>query len=102
VALSPNLHEEEIAQAPILQDSNPDKCCGIQEPTELKIEIDDGTPGPAHTLSGSLLGRADLRREQQEKLESKHHANQATRREVIPITDVRSTALGREEMVEHL
>jgi hypothetical protein len=47
-------------------------------------------------LSGSHLGRADLRREQ---VESNHHENWATRREVRLITDITSTALGKEETV---
>jgi hypothetical protein len=41
---------------------------------------------------------SDLKREAQDQLESKHRANQATRRKVRPITDVASTALGKEEM----
>jgi rubrerythrin len=36
---------------------------------------DGGTPGLAHTLSGSRSGRAALRREQREKLQSNHHEN---------------------------
>jgi hypothetical protein len=50
------------------------------------------------TLSGCLSGQAVLRREQWEQFESKHHENRATGRKVRPITDVTSTALGREEM----
>jgi hypothetical protein len=56
-------------------------------------KLDDGdTPGSTGTLSGSHLGCADLRREQREWLESKHC------KKVRPITDITSTALGKEEM----
>jgi hypothetical protein len=43
-----------------------------------------------------------LRKEQREQLESKHCENRAMVRKVRPITDITSTALGREEMAVHL
>jgi hypothetical protein len=43
-----------------------------------------------------------IRRAQQEHLESKHFENQAMGRKVRPITDVTSTAFGREEMLVHM
>jgi hypothetical protein len=42
-----------------------------------------------------------LRREQWEQLESKHREKRVMRRRVRPMTDVTSTALGREEMTGH-
>jgi hypothetical protein len=58
MALSPKPQQAEIAQAPILvggpvKSSHPDKWCGIQEPEELYVEVDGGTPGPTSTLSGN-------------------------------------------------
>jgi hypothetical protein len=44
---------------------------------------DDGTPGPACALSENLSGRVDLRREQQEQLESNHRENRATGKEAV-------------------
>jgi hypothetical protein len=43
-----------------------------------------------------------LRRERREQLESKHRENPATWKKVRPITDVTSTALGKEEMAVRL
>jgi hypothetical protein len=47
-----------------------------------KNKDDGGTPGLACTLSGNRSGRAALRGEQQEQLESNHRKNQATVKEV--------------------
>jgi hypothetical protein len=70
-------------------------CC----PHQSVKENDGDKPGPARTLSGSRLGRATLRRVQQEWLERNHHENRATGRKVKPIIEVTSTALRQEEMV---
>jgi hypothetical protein len=40
-----------------------------------------GKPGPARTLSGNCWGRAALRREKQEQLETNHRENRATGKE---------------------
>jgi hypothetical protein len=54
------------------------------------MEVDGGTPGPARILLESRSGRAVLRREQREQLESNHRGRKAR-----SITDVTSTALGK-------
>jgi hypothetical protein len=80
VALSPNPHEGEMAQAPILmggsiQGSHPAKLCGIQDPAEPYSEDGGGTPRPTRTLSAAL-GRQQL-----EQLESNHLETWATENE---------------------
>jgi hypothetical protein len=107
LALSPNSHKGEIYQVPNLtggpiQGSHPDKLCGIQDPSELLIEVDGGTPGLAGTLSGNRSGWVALRREQWKQLERNHHANQARGRKVRPIADVTSPVLRKEEIEVHL
>jgi hypothetical protein len=47
-------------------------------------------PGLTHTLSRSRSGRAALRGEQGEQLESKHRENRATGRKMKPNTALRS------------
>jgi hypothetical protein len=48
-----------------------------EEPStaQPEIEVDGGTPGPAHILSGNCSRQVALRREQWEQLESNHHEN---------------------------
>jgi hypothetical protein len=46
-----------------------------------KIKDGCGTPGPVSILSGNCLRWAALRRQQREKLESKHHENCAMGKE---------------------
>jgi hypothetical protein len=48
------------------------------------------------------LGQAALRREQQELLERSQRENNARGRKLRSITDITSTALGKEEMVVSL
>jgi hypothetical protein len=68
VALSSNPHERKVAKTAILlerpiQDNNPHKRCGIQNPEESKVEDDGGTPGPTRNLSGCRSKRVHLRSE---------------------------------------
>jgi hypothetical protein len=58
-------------------------------------EEDDGDkPGTTGTLPESHSGRAALRREQREQLESKQHENRATGRKVRPLTDAQAQPIG--------
>jgi hypothetical protein len=61
VALSLNTHDWETTHTEILmggpiQGGHPDKQCGLQYPTESKIEDGGGTSGLARTLSGNGSG----------------------------------------------
>jgi hypothetical protein len=69
---------------------------------DVEKKVDGSIPKPTCTLSGNRSGRAALRREQQEQLESNHREKWATERKVRPITDVTSTALRGEEMAARL
>jgi hypothetical protein len=62
------------------------------------MEAGGGTRGSVLTLSGNRSGRAALRREQREQLESNHVENRAKGKEGEgrPITDVTSIALEKE------
>jgi hypothetical protein len=64
-----------------IQGSHADKRCCVQDPAEPSIEDGGGTPGPSRALSGNRSGRAALRREQREQLESDRHENQTTGKE---------------------
>jgi hypothetical protein len=59
--------------------------------TVLRNDDVGGTPGMAHTLSGSRSGLTALRREQ---LQSNHREERKARL----ITDITSISLGKEEM----
>jgi hypothetical protein len=62
-----------------------------------KDDDDGGTRGLARTSSGNSLGRAALKREQRDQLLSNPAKSESRERKVRPITDVTSTALGKEE-----
>jgi hypothetical protein len=66
---------------------------GTFAPTRPEKE-ESGRPRPTSTITRKSSGRATLRREQRERLESGHRENRNTGRTVRPSTDVASTGLG--------